>query len=187
MTPSVRLAFASTLVVLASCANDPIAKKCATGIYCPAEMECAAVQAVCLTSTCGNGHLDPGEECDDGNIINGDRCSSQCKLEICGNGVIDTAIGEVCDDGNTKSGDGCSSDCKSKETCGNGIVDEGEACDDGNMVNGDGCSGVSVTVNGIKSPGPCKSTEACGNGVIDVQVGEVCDDGNTVSGDGCNS
>ena len=31
---------------------------------------------------CGDGHLDPGEECDDGNKWNNDGCSSVCTLEI---------------------------------------------------------------------------------------------------------
>ena len=30
---------------------------------------------------CGNGRLDSGEECDDGNTLSGDGCSSRCKLE----------------------------------------------------------------------------------------------------------
>ena len=30
---------------------------------------------------CGNGRIDPGEECDDGNDIDGDGCSAQCLLE----------------------------------------------------------------------------------------------------------
>ena len=30
---------------------------------------------------CGNGILEPGEECDDGNLISGDGCSSDCKKE----------------------------------------------------------------------------------------------------------
>ena len=30
---------------------------------------------------CGNGNVDPGEECDDGNTNNGDGCSSICKWE----------------------------------------------------------------------------------------------------------
>lgn len=29
---------------------------------------------------CGNGQLEDGEECDDGNLMNGDRCSSTCKV-----------------------------------------------------------------------------------------------------------
>jgi cysteine-rich repeat protein len=31
---------------------------------------------------CGNGHLDPGEDCDDGNTAAGDGCSPTCHVEI---------------------------------------------------------------------------------------------------------
>jgi cysteine-rich repeat protein len=37
---------------------------------------------VTVASPCGNGVLQPGEECDDGNTVNGDGCSSTCQLEI---------------------------------------------------------------------------------------------------------
>jgi len=30
---------------------------------------------------CGNAILDPGEQCDDGNVRNGDGCSASCRLE----------------------------------------------------------------------------------------------------------
>ena len=33
------------------------------------------------TSTCGDGNLDPGEDCDDGNQIDQDGCSHDCKVE----------------------------------------------------------------------------------------------------------
>ena len=32
-------------------------------------------------AVCGNGALEPGEECDDGNIVSGDGCSSNCRIE----------------------------------------------------------------------------------------------------------
>ncbi len=56
---------------------------------------------------CGNGTVDPGEECDDGNAIDGDGCTAACT--ICGNGVV--AAAEDCDDGNLQDGDGCSASC----------------------------------------------------------------------------
>src|SRR4051795_8264403 len=66
--------------------------------------------------TCGNGRLDGGELCDDGNNRDGDGCNHNCtSTEVCGNGFLDTAVGEVCDDGNPVDGDGCSHDCRSKE------------------------------------------------------------------------
>ncbi len=96
--------------------------------------------ASCLTpaGTCGNGVVEPGEQCDDGNTVAGDGCSPTCQLEVCGNGYVDP--GEQCDDGNTVSGDGCSATCQREPRCGDGVVDPGEECDDGNTVNGDGCS-----------------------------------------------
>lgn len=103
---------------------------------------------------CGDGTVDSGEECDDGNTSNGDGCSSTCQTELpppppescCGDGTVDS--GEACDDGNTSGGDGCSATCTVEPPpppapcCGDGTVDSGEECDDGNTTNGDGCSSV---------------------------------------------
>lgn len=67
---------------------------------------------VCLPSDCGNHRVDAGEDCDDSNLEPGDDCSSRCRLEICGNAVIDAAQGEQCDDANFADHDGCSSSCQ---------------------------------------------------------------------------
>jgi cysteine-rich repeat protein len=100
---------------------------------------------------CGDGNLDAGEQCDDGNNVNGDGCSAECCIEpppppppYCGDGNVDS--GEQCDDGNNVNGDGCSAECciepppPPPPCCGNGIVESGEDCDDGNTTSGDGCS-----------------------------------------------
>lgn len=76
---------------------------------------------------CGNGTIESPEECDDGNTVSGDGCSSGCKKEFCGDGVVQS--GEQCDDGNNTNGDGCDSTCHREPTCGNGTVDPGERCD----------------------------------------------------------
>ncbi len=93
--------------------------------------------------TCGNGVIEAGEACDDGNAQNGDGCSSGCAVElpVCGNGRVEA--GETCDDGNAQNGDGCSVTCTTEPpspVCGNGVVESGELCDDGNLVTGDGCN-----------------------------------------------
>jgi cysteine-rich repeat protein len=44
--------------------------------------------------TCGNGRLDAGEQCDDGNINDGDCCSANCQLEAAGTSCCDD--GEPC-------------------------------------------------------------------------------------------
>lgn len=35
----------------------------------------------CVSATCGNGTLDSGEACDDGNVTNSDGCSARCESE----------------------------------------------------------------------------------------------------------
>ena len=68
------------------------------------------------------------EECDDGNLENGDGCDSNCQIEdgwictvldeevsmisacqVCGNSLVEGY--EQCDDGNTDAGDGCNPTC----------------------------------------------------------------------------
>ena len=64
------------------------------------------------TAACGNGTLDPGEECDDGNTTSCDGCSASCRLEGCGNGRVECS--EECDAGplNGQPGSGCDATCK---------------------------------------------------------------------------
>ena len=137
------------------------------------------VSGAALACTCGDGtwdpdnpNCDPVEQCDDGNLIDGDGCSSTCQIEsFCGDGILDP--GEACDDGNNTDGDGCSATCEVEPFCGDGNLDAGEACDDGNNDDGDGCSAT------------CEVEPFCGDGNLD--AGEECDDGNNDSGDGCSS
>jgi len=88
---------------------------------------------------CGNGEIDDGEVCDDGNDLNNDSCLSNCVQATCGDGVLWTEEQkEACDDGNDDVNDGCAM-C-AEAACGDGFVYEGvEACDDGDFENGDGC------------------------------------------------
>ncbi|QRK11816.1 DUF4215 domain-containing protein [Archangium violaceum] len=163
---------------LSSACTGSEPEECPSGRVCPEGQKCAAQQDTCIATDCGDGTLQAGEACDDGNIIDGDGCSRTCmSTESCGNGIVDVAASEVCDDGNTTDGDGCSADCKSSELCGNGILDraQGEVCDDANTQSGDGCSA------------DCLSLEQCGNGYVDTAAGELCDDGNTQPGDGCGA
>ncbi|HSA60517.1 MAG TPA: DUF4215 domain-containing protein [bacterium] len=122
---------------------------------------------------CGDGFVAPTEECDDGNLTNGDGCNDTCQIEACGNGVLDA--GEECDDGNVADGDGCSANCTNEviPACGDDILQSGEECDDGNTIAGDGCAA------------DCTLEPFCGDGTLD--AGEGCDDGNKTNNDGCSS
>ena len=50
---------------------------------------------VAVTGLCGNGILDPGEQCDDGNTTDGDCCSSACQFES--SAVVCRASAGPCD------------------------------------------------------------------------------------------
>ncbi|WP_437734331.1 lamin tail domain-containing protein [Sorangium sp. So ce1335] len=100
-----------------------------------------------LSGICGDGVVDEGEVCDDGNTADDDGCSPTCQREEppepgCGDGALDP--GEQCDDSNKENGDGCSAECQIEvpPRCGDGAVDPGEQCDDGNVAGGDGCEVV---------------------------------------------
>jgi fibro-slime domain-containing protein len=158
-----------------------------------------------ISTTCGNGKLDQGEACDDGNTAPGDGCTPLCQIENgyscptpgqacvrtahCGDGILTSP--EACDDGNMKGGDGCSADCTMVETgwrcpvpgrpcvpiCGDGIIETGETCDDGNTADKDGCSSTCQLEPGASCSGtPSVCVVAkCGNGLK--EAGEACDCG----------
>ncbi|MBM4268317.1 MAG: DUF4215 domain-containing protein [Deltaproteobacteria bacterium] len=119
---------------------------------------------------CGNGAVSASESCDDGNLLEGDGCDSNCTPTGCGNGI--PTAGEACDDANANAGDACKNDC-TLNVCGDGAIRTGiESCDDGNLTSGDGCDAN------------CTPT-ACGNGIV--AGSEGCDDANVLDGDGCDS
>lgn len=143
--------------------------KCTHGLQ--EHASCIATLYIDLT-LCGNGTIQPGESCDDGNSNNLDGCTAKCKAPECGDGFLQPNDGEQCDDGNKTNGDGCNTTC-TLPTCGDGIVDGPiEACDDGNPNNDDGCTTL------------CKYPY-CGDGFV--QMPEICDDGDGDNDDDCTT
>lgn len=108
---------------------------------------------------CGNGELDPGEACDDGDNDDGGVCNATCTvLNTCGNGVVDAQYGEACDDGNNDDGDYCSADCRITSVCGDGVVELEEVCDDGNVNDGDCCSATCAAEPAGPAANSCAGT-----------------------------
>lgn len=126
------------------------------------------------SASCGDGLVEIGESCDDGNAVTETCvygqyscviCDANCSIvsgpgSYCGDAVIDSGDGETCDDGpnngitcNATYGSSCSYcqyDCTSVSVtgsfCGDGVIDSGfgENCDDGNAIGGDGCSATCI-------------------------------------------
>jgi len=163
---------------------------CGTGRVCR--------MGVCTTANCGNMVVDTGEDCDDGNMVNGDGCETTCRFTcIMNSQCADTntcngtetctlathrcaagtalADGAVCDaDMMPATRDICRTAMCRLSTCGDGFVDagRGETCEPPTA----GCSPVTCTMAAVAR---------CGDGII--QAPEECDDSNTTRWDGCSN
>lgn len=122
---------------------------------------------------CGNGQLDPGEECDDGNTTSGDGCSPGCQTEVCDGSSCPWGCCDVygaCADGTQDLQ--CGSDgvnCADCET--GGLVCQDHLCEDlGSCTAGDtlGCGNCGTrTCTPTGAWGPCQDQGDCGVGEVE--------------------
>ena len=174
---------------------------------CPERFTCGFLegQAQCVQTLCGNGILEAGEGCDDGNTVTencryGERacsvCNANCELvegyaRYCGDGLTNGE--EACDDGNQvtevcpyemSACEVCDANCQlidgSTSYCGDGQLDfeHGEGCDDGNQI-------TEVCPYGLADyrceicDEDCELIQVpspvCGDGVTQSDFGEECD------------
>jgi len=69
-----------------------------------------ASSAGCAPASCGDGRVENGETCDDGDRDDTNACTNACANAVCGDGSL-YAADEKCDDHNLVGGDGCSVVC----------------------------------------------------------------------------
>ncbi len=103
------------------------------------------VHKIISAAICGNGIVEPGEECDP---PDGVTCDASCQIipTMCGDGILQP--GEECDDGNLIPGDGCDEFCN---------VESNDDCADAALIfEGDTAfSTVGATTDGPAHPGLC--------------------------------
>ena len=179
----------------ASCRSDCRLPRCGDGVN-DQRPECDSLPTNDPPTTCGNGRLDVGEACDQGEANTNDpavgaydsehiTCRTDCQFARCGDGILD--LEERCDDGNIEvepclygeeSCMVCGSEClfiQSNDTsyCGDGEIDPSEQCDS------------LPTDNQTFCDSSCRFLDInCGDG--DLDPNEECDDNNVLDGDGCS-
>lgn len=164
---------------------------------------------------CGNGRLEAGEACDDGNTQSGDGCRSDCqRIEtdwICPQpgmgGVHGAESGSVTLDAATATRFGLTVgrvyeivvfqaerhtvDSNYRLTLGGFNLPRSRCasvCGDGVVTPDEACDdGTNDGRYGGCMPGCLMRAPHCGDGVLQRDQGEQCDDGNMVNEDGCSS
>lgn len=134
--------------------------------------------SACVPAGCGNGLMDGGEECDDGNMVDGDGCDGDCTFSC----SVDTD----CDDASV---------CTGTETCDVAthacVAGEMLACNDGSPCTSDECDAVMGCVHplidedmdGYASTDLGACGDDCNDAREDVNPGEVELCGDTLDSD----
>lgn len=129
-----------------------------------------SVSAAFVSATaCGNGNINPGEQCDDGNTNNGDCCSSTCQFES--SSTVCRASAGACDlqEQCTGSSATCPADLKSTAQC---------------RASADQCD-AAESCNGVSNDCPADAFKAAGTSCDDslfCNVGETCNGAGACTG-----
>lgn len=160
-----------------------------------ADLSCAS-----SAPTCGDGNIDPGEECDPG--AEPICCSATCTNELdglsCDDGAfctgVDTCLSGAC----VSTGDPCSGGGECNVVCNEGpdtcFDAGGTACtDDGNVCTDDECDGSGNcihpgNVGGCDDGDACTTADTCnGFGLCIGGAPPNCNDSNGCTDDSCDS
>ncbi len=158
---------------------------CVTNLPAACQTATQALQT-CQTNSCATECAEPVSTCGDGTVDSGEQCdgSAPSCTELGFTGGFAVCAGDCTLD---------TSNCtNASANCGNGVVDIGEACD-GNNLQGSACTDFGYTGGTISCNAGCAldfsrctqtNPSSCGNNVI--EAGEACD-GADLNGQSCTS
>jgi cysteine-rich repeat protein len=176
---------------------------CAPGVKAPDGTSCTngqiCVSGVCSQDQCGDLYVSVKEECEDGNVVDGDGCDT-CAFSCLSNDParnctnLDPCVATTCDDATHICGsplpDGttcamgsiCKNGACNATVCGDGILEGSEVCDDNNLVDGDGCD-ADCTRSCVNAATDCPAAPVCQVSVCDAAF--VCVTNNVNSDAAC--
>lgn len=149
-------------------------RRCTTmgGAHCD---PCEQSTFMVVGTRCGNGELDAGEECDDGNRSDGDCCSSSCTYDaaesVCRSDG-DVCTDDVCDGAGTCTHVDNTAPCADPNGCGTGNCASGSC-----VIAAPAPSGTSCDLDAsVCTPDACNGSGACAPATpIDCAPCGVCD------------
>jgi hypothetical protein len=153
---------------------DPGTGCVSEGDPCPEGTVCNDNSETCDVETdCGNETVEPGEECDDGNTLDGDCCSANCTFEPEGNSCADELFcnGEETCDGAGECLAGTEVDCSDDVNC---TIDSCDEINDEcvNTPNDNNCPDDGLFCNGQEICDPVDGCVSSG----DPCFGEFCNE-----------
>jgi hypothetical protein len=193
------------------CGDDGL---CADGDPLPDDTPCTTPDgqegrcrtALCAPVLCGNATVNAGEECDDGNSVNGDGCETNCRTSchsasecadtnVCTEDLCETVpTGRMCTHPFTTDpcddGDDCTMDdvCDGAGTCAGTAYDCAPGlCESDSRCDGEGgCTPVYADPGTACDDGlHCTTASACDGGGRCLGSGNACDDGVLCTTDDC--
>ena len=137
--------------------------------------DCQTIVINSVSAVCGNGVLESGEQCDDGNTTNGDCCSSTCQYESAS--TVCRASSGACDVAETCTGTGAT--CPADSVRSNGYVC---AVKTGQCDANDTCDGTTKSCNEAYA----SSGTSCNDGLF-CNIDETCNGAGACTGGSARS
>ncbi len=115
-----------------ACPNNLVCEGSSCRPSCTMDAHCAngtkCFNGACITPVCGNGAVEPGEECDEGAQNGaGKTCLASCKSNSCSDSKP-CAAGSYCEGGGCKMKKAAGAMCSSAESCGSGNCVDDRCC-----------------------------------------------------------